>query len=169
MRRYWGRWMVRCLCIRNHILGMKKTTRGRGRLCKECLMSHRRRRWSTKKNTRGLVVGGGRGWSWGRKLSQRRIPMRGWCWNGWYKQQRQGKWVKWKNNYIYEDFLHWTPKLYGPLLILLIFLSPLSPFLNLLQFLFVLVFFMLYWDHALPILVYYLIETLTLYCCNGIL
>ena len=47
----------------------------------------------------------------------------------------------------------------------LICLPPFSIFLQLLRSLFVLVFFLLYWSHDIPSLLYAILETLTLHCC----
>ena len=59
----------------------------------------------------------------------------------------------------------WTSTLYGPLLSWLGFLPTFFPFLYTLQYLFVLVLFLLSWAHNIPILLYALLESMTFYCC----
>ena len=57
----------------------------------------------------------------------------------------------------------------GPSLSWLMYLPPFDTFFQLLRSFFVLVFFLLSWSHALPNLMYSLLETLTLYCCYCLL
>ena len=77
--------------------------------------------------------------------------------------------MQWQNNSIDGDLIPWKSELYGPLLSWLIFFHPFCPFLNIFHWLFVIVLFLLFLAYALPILVYALLETLTLYCCYCLL
>ena len=74
-----------------------------------------------------------------------------------------------ENEWRYEEFLHWTLKLYGPFLSWLVCLPHFSPLINLLHSLSVLVLSLLSQDHTHPIIMPDMTENLTLYCCYFLL